>query len=60
MIAGEVYRRRGVAQPAAGEFRVDPGSLLIGALFPLATPGLHPVRISVEGVDAQPYWISTP
>ena len=60
MIDGEVYRRRGVAQPAAGEFRVDPGSLLIGALFPLATPGLHPVRISVEGVDAQPYWISTP
>ena len=60
MIDGVVYRRRNVAAPAAGEFRVDPGSITLGAQFQLAQAGLHPVRLSVEGVDAQPYWITTP
>ena len=28
--------------------------------FPVNATGVHPVRLSVNGVDAQPFWIETP
>lgn len=60
VIDGQVYQRRPAGQPPPGEFLAQPNSVLIGASFPLAQPGLHSVRLSVEGADAQPYWIETP
>jgi hypothetical protein len=60
VIDGQVYRRRDPGPPAAGEFSTLPNAVLIGADFNLATPGLHNLRLTIEGADAQPYWIETP
>jgi hypothetical protein len=57
VIDGEVYARVSPAPPAAGQFFVQPNAVLIAATFNLGTPGLHSVRLSIEGADAQPYWI---
>lgn len=60
-VDGQAYRRRlaaGALQP--GEFRPLAGAIRLHALFPVVNPGLHTVRVMVEGVDAQPYWIPTP
>jgi hypothetical protein len=57
VIDGEVYQRVTPAPPVAGQFFVQPNSVLVAATFNLATPGLHSVRLSVEGADAQPHWI---
>lgn len=59
VIDGQVYQRVTPAPPAAGQFFVQPNSVLVAASFNLATSALHSVRLSVEGADAQPYWIET-
>jgi hypothetical protein len=57
IIDGEVYQRVAPGPPGAGEFVVQPSSVLVAATFNVATAGLHSVRLSVEGADAQPFWI---
>ena len=57
MIDGDVYQRVTPGPPAAGQFFVQPNAVLVAATFNLATSGLHSVRLSIEGADAQPYWI---
>ncbi len=57
VIDGLVYQRVTPAPPAAGQFFVQPNSVLVAATFNLATAGLHNVRLSIEGADTQPYWI---
>jgi uncharacterized protein DUF4255 len=61
IVDGEVYTRRlipGALQ--AGEFRPLASAIRIHSRFPLAAAGLHTLRVTVEGADAQPYWIPTP
>jgi hypothetical protein len=48
------------APPAVGQFAVLPNAVVIGARFNVTTAGLHALRLSIEGVDAQPYWIEIP
>ena len=60
-VDGIAYRRVAAfaAVPAAndGSFAVAPNALTFQPLFDSAAPGLHAVRLSVEGADAQPFWI---
>jgi hypothetical protein len=60
IIDGAVYQRKAAGAPAAGEFSVQLNALLVAASFNVGTPGLHTVRVSIEGADAQPYWIEIP
>jgi hypothetical protein len=57
-IDGQVYQRVPAGPPpAAGEFVAQLNAVLVHTGFSLATPGLHSLRLSIEGADAQPYWI---
>jgi hypothetical protein len=60
IVDGQVYQRRAAGPPSVGEFTVLPNAVLIAATFNVATPGLHTLRLSIEGADAQPYWIELP
>jgi hypothetical protein len=59
-IDGETYQRDDVGPPSAGHFQPLVNSILIAASFDVTVPGLHSLRLLVDGVDAQPYWIATP
>jgi len=45
--------------PVAGEFTVQLNAITVFATFALAIAGEHTVRLSVDGADAQPYWVQT-
>lgn len=61
IVDGEAYAR--VPGPLAN---LTDGTMIVGAdrvrfqvPFPLNVSGLHPLRLSVNGVDAQPFWLET-
>ncbi|WP_118136096.1 DUF4255 domain-containing protein [Oceanicella sp. SM1341] len=59
-VSGEIYAAVPAlpAPPAdRGLFRLTAASLRFGPLFDAAQPGAHPVRLSVNGVEAQPFWV---
>lgn len=62
-IDGIAYRRIAAfdAVPAAndGTFTVAANALTLQPVFDTAAAGLHSVRLTVEGADAQPFWIET-
>jgi hypothetical protein len=60
VIDGQVYRRIDAGVPVAGEFIVSASSLTVETQFSTAAAGLHPVQLTIEGADAQPWWIETP
>ena len=60
IIDGQVYQRQTAGALTAGEFAAQPGAVLIAATFNVTTAGLHTLRLSIEGADAQPYWIEIP
>jgi hypothetical protein len=59
-IDGDAYERNDLGPLAAGEFQVLANSIVVAATFNVAVAGEHPLRLLIEGVDAQPYWITTP
>ena len=59
IVDGQVYTRRSAGGPAAGQFIVQANSVTLRALFPVNQPGTHSVRLTVEGAEAQPYWVVT-
>jgi hypothetical protein len=59
-IDGEVYERNDPGPLLAGQFQVLANSIVVAATFNVAVAGEHPLRLLIEGVDAQPYWITTP
>jgi hypothetical protein len=63
-IDGQPYRRVASFGPAPadnrGRFTVGPSAVTLAPLFSLTAPGVHAVRLTVEGADAQPYWIELP
>ncbi|MGV3554879.1 MAG: Pvc16 family protein [Croceibacterium sp.] len=62
-IDGKPYRRvtNFTAVPADNDaaFRVLSSSVVVQPDFDLAATGLHVVRLTVNGVDAQPFWLET-
>jgi hypothetical protein len=62
-IDGEVYERVAIFDPAPekndGMFRVTATTLVVQPRFDVTEKGIHPVRFSVDGVDAQPFWLET-
>jgi hypothetical protein len=62
-IDGRPYRRvtNFTAVPAENDvtFRVLASSVVVQPDFDLIAPGLHVVRLTVNGVDAQPFWLET-
>lgn len=60
VVDGRVYARRGTGPFTTGTFRVLTSSLALDAHFPVTVSGEHTVRLTVEGVDAQPYWVVVP
>ncbi len=61
IVDGETYKR--VPGPIAN---LTDGTMIVGAdrvrfqaPFPLNVSGLHPIRLSVNGADAQPFWLET-
>jgi hypothetical protein len=60
VVDGATYQRHDAGPPAAGQFQPIANSILIAASFDVTQAGLHPVRLLIDGVDAQPHWIATP
>ena len=62
-IDGAPYRRvtNFTAIPAENDncFRCLANSLVVQPPFDVTLPGLHAVRLTVNGVDAQPFWLET-
>lgn len=61
VVGGEAYVRTnafsGVPADDAGLFTVAIGRVTIQPLFDIATPGLHPVQLIVDGAESQPFWL---
>lgn len=62
-IDGEVYEEVAAFDPVPaandGRFRRTATGLVVQPWFDVTVPGLHPVRLSVDGIDAQPFWLET-
>ena len=62
-IDGEIYERVAAFDPVPenndGTFRVTATTLVVQPPFDVTESGIHPVRLSVDGVDAQPFWLET-
>lgn len=61
IVDGATYERVEVFQPVPalndGLFTVAASSITFQPFFDTAVPGVHSVRLAVEGADAQPFWI---
>ncbi|MEE8523596.1 MAG: DUF4255 domain-containing protein [Thermoanaerobaculia bacterium] len=63
IVAGQVYQRRenDTFAPALAENDgfcvVGASTVTLQALFDLSVPGLHPLRLLVDGAESQPFWI---
>lgn len=62
-IDGEIYERVTAFDPVPekndGMFRVTATTLVVQPRFDVTEKAIHPVRLSVDGVDAQPFWLET-
>jgi hypothetical protein len=58
-VDGVSYVRR-PAIDALGTFEVEPHALLFQPRFPTASPGTYPLRVILNGAEAQPFWIEIP
>jgi hypothetical protein len=62
IVNGESYTR--ITGPVSSlidkTMKVGPDRVTFQVPFPINVPGLYPVRLSVNGVDAQPSWLETP
>ncbi len=62
-IDGEVYQRVPAFDPVPanndGLFRANVQTLVVQPWFDVTETGVHNVRLSVNGVDAQPFWLET-
>ncbi|MBV9373187.1 MAG: DUF4255 domain-containing protein [Alphaproteobacteria bacterium] len=63
ILDGEAYQRVPSFDPVPekndGLFRATMHTIVAQPLFDVAKKGLHTVRLSVNGVDSQPFWLET-
>jgi hypothetical protein len=60
-VDGLIYRFEGTGvAPGAGGFMIQDHAVIYQPNPAQDTPGAHPVRIEVDGISAQPFWVEVP
>jgi hypothetical protein len=62
-VDGEVYREVAAfaGDPTdAGAFQRQVGAIEFHPLFDPTVAGVHPVRLTINGAESQPFWVTTP